>query len=133
MSIGAGIANEVDAALLEAAAATGDVQYAAVIADHATLPDKPWGAGAETFTAFQANVIGTSRRRVDETGALIMEETNEYLVSAISGTPKKGGRFMIGDIGSVDISQAGSWPRIMTVDVLSPGGVDFLYRIEVEK
>ena len=133
MSIGAGISNEVDAALLEAAAATGDVQYTAVIAEQAALPNTPWDAGTGTYAAFQANVINVMHKRIDETGQLLLSETNEYLVSATSGIPKKGGRFMIGAIGSVDLSLAGSWPRIMKVTALSPSGVDLLYRIEVEK
>lgn len=133
MSVGGDIANEVSAALQEAAAATGDVKYTAVIAEQATLPNTPWDAGSGTFSAFEANVINVMRKRVDEAGTLIMENTNEYLVDATNGTPKKGGRFLIGAIGSVDLTQAGTWPRIMSVDPLSPAGVDILYRIEVEK
>ena len=109
------------------------MQYKAVIAEMAALPDKPWDAVAGTFSAFEANVINVMRKRVDETGALIMEETNEYLVSSTDGEPKKGGRLVIGSIGSVDVSQAATWPRIMSVDPISPAGVVVLYRVGVEK
>lgn len=124
MSNGTDIAAEIDAALREAAAATGDGAYVAMLHRTTGGSDTPWGSAVATLLTFPLTVLedGVSTRYSrDAGGALIPRTARVLTVSATGEAPQTGD----------EIGLADGRHEVVRVNPVQPGGTVLLFEVEL--
>lgn len=126
MSNGTDIAAEIDAALREAAAATGDGAYVAMLHRTTGGSSTPWGTEVPSLLMFPLTVLedGVSTRYSrDAGGALIPRTARVVTVSATGEAPQ------VGD----EIGLADGRHEVVRVNPVQPGGVALLFECEISQ
>lgn len=118
------VEQEIKDGLIEAAIATGGAELTCVVKKLSGGPDTPWEAGSETETLLAMSCIITTHKERDNAG-LVVRTFRRLMVDALAGEPEKG--------DTVKIGSDPDWIRIMSVDVLEPGGVPLMYEVDLEQ
>lgn len=132
MSAGTDIADEVHAALIEAAVATGNGEYIGTLRKTSGGPDTPWAAGSATETDSDITILDFNERQRDQSGTLIGETMRTLYVTAKGATPEKGDQIAVG-IAMADVLVDTVFHEIGEVRPLSPGGVDLMFECDLKK
>lgn len=120
---GLDIAQEVQAALREAAQATGQGDYIATFKDIVGGPTSPWDGttGTEVETELAVIVSSFDKRLID--GENIRSSDLKVLVEANNYVPQT----------STVVELSGIEYAILAVKPLSPAGVDIMYELQCRK
>lgn len=128
MSAGSDIAAEINAALIEAAAATGDGTFYAAL----EVPGSAGGTtanptpGTPTYATLTCVQVEYAER--DAGGGITGRKVRMLMVSATGTTPVKGQRVAVG-YDADDTIPASAWVTINDVVTTAPGGVAVLHEL----